>query len=61
MNNYIYVVDRYYGRETNAVQRIQLNEEEDIERTEIVTEFDQGGAYLHLPILVAVEADFCQA
>ena len=43
------------------VQRIELADDESIEQTEIVTEFTQGRAYGHFPILLAVEEDFCQA
>merc|ERR1712037_697311 len=61
IDNSIYVTDRYYSSDTNAIQRIDLNESEEIEGIVIVTSFIQTDAYGHTPILLAVEADFCQA
>ena len=65
MDNSIFVIGRYepYGNQ-NEIQRIELANDESIERTEIVTTFIQGDSRLqdgsHTPILLAVEADFCQ-
>jgi len=61
IDNSIYVVDSYYSRQTNTIQRIDLNDWEDIERIEFETTFSQTDAYYHTPMLLAVEADFCQA
>ena len=61
MDNSIFVIGRYepYGNQ-NEIQRIELANDESIERTEIVTTFTQGEGGYHRPILLPVEADFCQ-
>jgi len=61
MDNSIFVTSRYepYGSQ-NEVQRIELANDESIERTEIVTTFTQGDDGYYRPILLPVEAEFCQ-
>jgi len=68
MDNSIFIIGRYdpywsgdyLPNYKQVVQRIELADDESVERTEIVTEFTQSDDSVHIPNLFAVEAEFCQ-
>ena len=47
------------GFGVGMVQRIDIGHDETVEQTVTVTDFTQTFHTAHMPVLIAVEADFC--
>ena len=62
MDSSIFVFSALYTDDDRVIQRIELGDDEEIEQVVIEAQMmHQTDGDINWPILVAVEADFCQA